>query len=90
VPDVDLTSVGLQIKITVSIVVIEVLHVSFSYDQRLAVVCGIGVRKVFCPLGNDISRVSCKWLGSVSHMWEFQRREKSVNFGSQHEACKYK
>lgn len=72
VADIYLTVIWLQVKITVALVVEEVLHVSLSNDEWGFVVGLIEIWKMSQPLGDNLLSVTSEWLGNMGSFWELE------------------
>lgn len=76
----NLSIIRLEVDISVSLVIEEILKMSFSDDQRLFVVSLIYVGKVFQPLGDDFLSIALEGLWRVFDGRQLKRREEPGDY----------
>jgi hypothetical protein len=66
VSNIDLSIIGLKIDISISIMVIEILHVSLGNYKRGFVMSLIEICEMFLSFGNDFLDIASDGLGNMA------------------------
>jgi hypothetical protein len=75
VANIHLPIIGLKIDISITVMVVEILHVSLGDHKWGFVMSLIKICEMFLSFGNDFLGIACEGLGGVCREGEMKRGE---------------